>query len=621
MAALLFDRLAASNGDLVFGEDSDIIVGDVPVTVDLVLGGPAVDVHVAIPYPVYVDGPSLPGPTVSVAAEYVSGADRPLVAKTGSGWQAATAESARLGFAQQGGLHTTVGPDLTWQAGAPAAANVRVRAQHAVTTRTTAGLRHQQGRAAGRRTGFQHQVGLYRHSLAALRHQQGVPSGDDLSLRYQEALRDRRNRTAARWQEALRHWSHSHTGRVSDGLPLRHGRDVRYQEAWPPRPGRSLGPIVVPPEEPCYTPSGHMVFSALWDGSPNLVFVCDGHGEIDPPDATVVVPIKRVYVVLNTASLLKIAGSVLIPTFGMSLSLDCDSWTWSFSASIPLQAEADLLSDEPVEVEATINGVAYRFLVENLSRERAFNEIRLRATGRGKSALLDSPYAPVMSFGNDEARSAQQLMNDVLTLNGVPIGWEVDWGLTDWSVPAGVFQHQGSYIEAINAIAKAAGGYVQPSPVAQTLRVLHRYPVVPWEWASVTPDFELPSAVTTRETIEWVKRPVHNRVFVIGTQQGVHGQYTRTGTDGASLAPTVTDALITHADAVRQRGRVEIAQGGNSAMVGLRLPVLAETGIIPPGKWVRYVDGGVTRFGITRSVSVDVGRPDIFQTIAVETRV
>jgi hypothetical protein len=45
-----------------------------------------------------------------------------------------------------------------------------------------------------------------------------------------------------------------------------------------------------------------------------------------------------------------------------------------------------------------------------------------------------------------------------------------------------------------------------------------------------------------------------------------------------------------------------LADVGRQAMVSLRLPVLPETGIIVPGKFVRYVDGGTTRLGLTRSV-------------------
>ena len=97
------------------------------------------------------------------------------------------------------------------------------------------------------------------------------------------------------------------------------------------------------------------------------------------------------------------------------------------------------------------------------------------------------------------------------------------------------------------------------------------------------------------------------------------GQVTRSGTAGDLLAPMVTDPLITHADAARQRGIAELSDTGRIAMVTLRLPVLAETGVIKPGKFVHYKEGGNTHVGMTRSVAVDVNMPTIYQTLTVET--
>ena len=134
-----------------------------------------------------------------------------------------------------------------------------------------------------------------------------------------------------------------------------------------------------------------------------------------------------------------------------------------------------------VELLANVNGTTFAVLAENISRERSFGQTSIRLTGRGKNSALAGPYAPVMTFTNSQARTARQLMDDVLTINGVPMGWNLDWGLTDWNVPAGVFSHQGTWIEALGVIAGAAGGYLLPHPRDQTIRVRHRYPVAPWE--------------------------------------------------------------------------------------------------------------------------------------------
>jgi hypothetical protein len=47
--------------------------------------------------------------------------------------------------------------------------------------------------------------------------------------------------------------------------------------------------------------------------------------------------------------------------------------------------------------------------------------------------------------------------------------------------------------------------------------------------------------------------------------------------------------------------------------------VLPETGVIRPGAFVRYVDGGTTRLGLVRSVAVDAALPEVWQSIKVET--
>lgn len=328
--------------------------------------------------------------------------------------------------------------------------------------------------------------------------------------------------------------------------------------------------------------------------------------------------------VINSAELRRVDGNIEIPAFGMTLGLDADSWTWNFGARVPGHVLPYLEPDydgAPVEVEATVNGVAYRMLVERVARDRSFGKDDMSLQGRGKTALLDSPYAPSQTFLNSSARTAQQLMADVLSVNGVAMPWTVDWELEDWLVPAGVFSHQGSYISALNAIAAAAGGYVQPHASLQTISVLPRYAAAPWNWGAVTPDFELPSDVTTREGITWVERARYNRVYVSGQQVGVLGQVTRAGTAGDVLAPMVTDALITTAAAARQRGLQILSNTGRQADVSVRLPVLAETGIIAPGKFIRYADteAGVVRRGVVRSTGVEIGLPEIWQTLGVET--
>lgn len=480
----------------------------------------------------------------------------------------------------------------------------------------------------GQRLGVVPSVGYYQQALpivasTAVRMQQAqrLPATAMLQ-RMQEGVRTRAY-TAQRVQQA-HHQAASVHRTIGTATPLQKVFGSRYQDAWPARPGIS-SPPKPPVVDPCYLPTlpAHLVFDELADSSlpAHLVFLCERHGPDPAPGETLVVPVRRVYVVINEARLRRVDGDIQIPTFTMSMSLDTDSWAWGFSADVPRGVLPNLQPSnfgDPVELEAWVNGVPYRFLAEQLSTSRTFGKESLRISGRGLTATLDAPYAPTLNFGNTAARTAQQLMGDVLTVNGVPFGWTVDWQLTDWLVPGNVWTHQGAYVGALNTIVQAAGGYLQPHESDKVVKALLRYPTAPWDWGAAA-DFELPADVTTQEGIVWQENPRYNRVFTSGVSAGVLGQVTRAGTDGASIAPMVTDALITHADAARQRGVRELATGGRQAMVSLQLPVLETTGVIPPGKMVRYVDGSTTRVGITRSVQVDVRMPEIFQSIEVET--
>lgn len=340
-----------------------------------------------------------------------------------------------------------------------------------------------------------------------------------------------------------------------------------------------------------------------------------------PDEPLVTVPVARYYMTINSVQLLKMPGAIELRAYAFEMSLDSESWTWSWSATVRADALAAVtpVDGEPAEIEAIVNGIPYRLRVEKRGRSREFPATRLRIGGRGLAAVLADPYAPVMTFGNESDATAQQIANDVLTINGVSLGWQVDWQLEDWLVPAGAWTFQGRYIQAISDIAAAAGGYVQPHRTNATLRILHRYPTMPWEWADAPPDLELPAAAVQVEQTEWVERAAYNRVFVGGVGQGVFGPITRAGTAGDVIAPQVTHPLITDVAAHRQRGRAELGDAGKKAQLQLSLPVLAETGLIVPGTLIRYVAGNTSASGIVRSASLTWSSPAMRQTIGVET--
>jgi len=613
--------------DLLFGEQSDP-VWEVDASVSGTLSGlslVATVAHVADAVYDAAAAGALSGLSLVATVTFDSNVERPLCGESSLKHEVASPLQATSGDRHQISVPTPSTTTSFHDNAIRRPAGFAAGHQDSIRLPTRFSAQHQQARRLPARFSAQHQDGLRDRRLDRRpRHQEGMSVRGTSGGRHQDTYRDRRGTLDLRHQDGAT-LTKLFGSDFGEAMLARITFDPRHQQAWTPRPGRYTPPPPPPPPppDPCYTPSPHLLFASAFGATPHLVFVCENHPVPPPPDGTVVVPVQAVYIVLNDVYLKRVAGNVMLPTFNLSLSIDVDSWTWAFSATLPKSAlsAVEPESGQPVEVEASINGNAYRLLVESISRERSFQSDRIRISGRGKSARLASPYAPMMSFANATERTAQQLMADALTFNGIPLGWSVDWLLNDWLVPAGAFNVQGSYIDGLNAIAGAAGAYLQPHPTADSLAVRLRYPVGPWDWPGITPDIILPSSVAERESIEWKQKAEYNRVFVSGQGQGILGQVTIQGTAGDQVAPMVTDPLITAPEAARQRGIAVLGDTGRQAHITLSVPVLSSTGIIRPGKWLRYEDGATTRFGLTRAVSVEFGGSSakVRQSVLVET--
>lgn len=614
---LVFGRPRLSNpAALVFGDDGvDVVTLSLdarfPLTFDALV---ASDIFVEVDI-------QLPGLMFEADAAVISRATVRTVSALTSDFQTAAALDVGLHVEHDEAIALQSGTESMHSRASRLDAHTTMRHQHGAARQSQGPQsRYTSASRVGTwslRQGFQ--AGLRdRHTSASSRFDNALRLNHQTGTHFQNRYRDRRQRLLSNFQQGIplsiqRDWT------AANGVRLIDDWLSPFQDAIQPGVGISEPPE--PPQpEPCYEPDPNLVFQQARLSNPAaLLFMCDYSDELPP--GGIVVPIKRVYVVINNVHLLRVDPLREIPTLSMSLSIDCDSWTWGFSASVPADQLQYLTptGGQPVELEASINGTTYRVLAESLSRERSFNSSTVRISGRGKSALLASPYSPVRAFTNAQARTAQQLMNDVLTINNVSIGWTVDWQIDDWLVPAGVFSANGSYMDGLLQISNAVGAYIEPHATSQMLSVRHKYPSAPWDWGSVSPDIVLPSAVTTREGIEWVDKPDYNGIYVSGVSQGTLAFVKRTGTSGGKSKPMVTDPLIVATAAARQRGRAELSDTGRVAKVSLRLPVLQETGIVTPGRFVRYEDGGDIYSGIVRSTSIDAGFPEVWQSIVVET--
>ena len=479
-----------------------------------------------------------------------------------------------------------------------------------------------------------HQHGVPLLSSATAQHAEAIRTRESKRTRHAHGLK-RKGYTDARHAETIKR-------RRSIGLaeqqaqPASHGLGIGNKQAWPtgtrlevrwtkadhPAPGYWW---------PVYQPPGLRVVIPTDDYQPRplscpvilgVAYPPQPPCEIEPepPHETIIIPIREIYTVINTLTLTELDGTP-VPAEEFSASIDADSWTWSWSTRIPASALAQVRPDSTTRVEliATINGEPLRVLVENIQRERRFGESWLRVSGRGRAAFLADPLAPVTQYTNDTAMTAQQALNATLTANGVPIGWTLDWQIEDWQIPAGIWSHSGTWIDAAKRIAEAGGAYVQGHDTDPVLRMLPRYPVAPWNWDSATPDIQLPEDVVEIEGIEWQEKPEYNAVWVHGGDQGRADRIIIGATGGTNPAPTIVDELATDPVMTRQRGLALLGDTGRQATISLRLPVLPETGMIRPGTLIEYIEQGNARRGLVRSLSISHNRPELWQTIGVET--
>jgi hypothetical protein len=605
---------------LVFGDSDTSTHPDSLLEVSGALPELVARLHLVIGVPVAWQA-ALPDLVGTVAVKYQSQTQRPTVAQVQTWSQVSLVTESGLTQPQQHAQATNAGAQNNAQNAASEHFGVSPGYVEAIRTNREVGSSFQDGCATRSRLHANWSDGLAdRRVNSTGPFQEGLRAPPVRAVgRFQDGLHDRRAWLENSWAGAVPR-NKGYTGHAGAAIPLRRFLPSAFEEAWVPRPGVHLIPVT-PPIDPTYWGTA-LLFACPPLAATMLVFGARQCEFPDiPPTGVVTVAVRKVYFVINDVSLRRASNGVEVPVNSLSLSLDASSWAWGFDAVLPHSAQSLI---EPngsgvVELLATVNGTTFAVLAENISRERSFGQTNLRLTGRGKNAVLAAPYAPVMTFTNTQARTARQLMDDVLTINGASMGWNLDWGLTDWNVPAGVFSHQGTWIEALSVIAGAAGGYLLPHPRDQTIRVRHRYPVAPWEWSTVTPNFVLPVDAVEKESLRWLEKPFYNRVFVSGQEAGVLAQVTRSGTAGDLLAPMVVDALITEAAVARQRGLAVLSDTGRQIEVSLNLPVLLDTGIIEPGAFVQYRDGGVDRIGLVRSTQVQAGFPEVWQTLGVQT--
>lgn len=511
-------------------------------------------------------------------------------------------------------------PALSWTQAEPAGHGAAVPVQPALSSLANRGLAYAQGLPLDAGAAERCQSAAPAHRESSVRYDQGTAAGRAGSERFQfPPLVPVGFRHT--WQDA-RPAAHALLALAGQGRRAGLARRVPWEVATQPRPGRSVPPVIEPPiEPPCYLPPPGgavlLAMTGLYRPPPGqavpLVIAC---GEVGPP-AAVVVPARRVYIVLNTVEFVRLPERTPIPLLRGDIAIDPASWGWSFTGSVPGSARALVMGDgAPAEVEVRANGVAFRFVLDRVSRERTFGSDRLNIGGRSRAAYLDERYSGALARVNASEKTAQQLALDELEFTG----WDLDWRLPEWLVPPGAWSFSGDRLKAISAIVGSVNGLLRAHRTDSLLIAERRYPVAPWAWGTAPLDVDLPLDVVMVEGVEWLENPAWNAIHVSGQTQGLAALVKRAGTPGDTLAPAVVDPLITGLEAARERGLSHLAEAGKHATVTLTLPLMPAQGLslLEPGKLIRVNDPEGAWRGLVRGTRLSLDHPRIRQAVTVE---
>ncbi len=435
------------------------------------------------------------------------------------------------------------------------------------------------------------------------------------------------------FQEARKRDAVKYTGRGKPGVPTWQDWWAEFQDARVPPAGVTQWPPPPPVVPPAYWGT-ELVFQCPPLSFADLVFG-DSCTNLPSGQSFFAILPARFYMTAHSIYAQRLPDLADVPIFDATVSADAGSYCWSLSASGPASL-FDLLAPVdglPAQLKVMLDGIPWVFAVDSLSRSTAFAQSSVRVQGRSLTALIAAPYLRAATRSNDFDRTAQQLAEDALAGTGITLDWGIgagalsNGGMIDWLVPAGAFSQQGTPLDAVQAIVQAAGGYLQSHRHLPTLQARHPYGQrvgdtsgAPWAWSTGAADVELAPDALITSSIARQDGPNINTVYVSGTTHGVLALVKRTGTAGDALADMVTDSLITHVDAARQRGLTVLGAAGHKYEVSLDLPVLTgsgQPGVLDVGQLVQ-VNATVPWRARVRGVSVHAKMPTLRQTVTLE---
>lgn len=311
-----------------------------------------------------------------------------------------------------------------------------------------------------------------------------------------------------------------------------------------------------------------------------------------------IIPIRRVYLVSNTASVIRLRDGMNIPATSVSIDYDDDSWAWQCSVTVPQIAAAEALEGE--EMLISINGHEWIMSVDGWSDNKAWNSQSATVTGRSRTKELSSSIILPSSYAETQSRTIIQLAEQELIT-----GWTLNWTAADWLVAGGIYSYSNKApIDVIAELAEAAGGFVMPDRSNRQINVLPKYKCKPWELSSQLADIQIPANIMINRGRKREYGTNANGIWITGGNAGITAVVKRTGTAADRLLADVSNSLMTDVAGTTALGIKLLAESMDRSIDIIELPISADTGLILPGNVLSIPDGKAYARGFKASAQV-----------------
>ncbi|WP_066017352.1 hypothetical protein [Endozoicomonas atrinae] len=341
--------------------------------------------------------------------------------------------------------------------------------------------------------------------------------------------------------------------------------------------------------------------------------------------------IRESYLLMNVITTVVLPARTPLELPSMDISLDIDSFSWSFTGELWGASNIALVEPDengPKQIEVDINGWKWIFIIERYSTNRRFGDERYTLYGSSRTQLLAAPYAPQRSKSNSANLNAKQAITEELANTGFTATYPDlnDYSTPDWIMPGGSFSYQNqTAMQVVAKIANTAGSVVIPSRDNDQVSIQPRYPASPWHWNTATMDKIVPASMVISLSANWRPELAYNAVYVSGTNAGVAVNVKRTGSSGNNPAPDILEDWLTETQVNTERGRNELAKGGNQSITTIELP-LTDTntvpGLIEPGMLVEVQDTLLGESGnwqaLCLATNITAERSRVIQSVQLE---